>query len=126
MSKKHVNPYRDGTAYNKIFGYIQKKQVVTRQELLAQKFLVSDVTVILSPRKTSKRGDCRGNFSAQGHLYFFECLAHAQGEYKKFRLRWRETALPRRDRNADTSVEQKVVAKTEAVVKNGQTVVQEA
>ena len=96
MAKKNENPYRSDTAYNKIFGAIRKSQIVTRNTLLKMGFTVSDVTVVLSPRADgiSKRGgDCRGNLSAQGHIYFMDKLKKKKGEDQKFRLRWRKEVL---------------------------------
>lgn len=110
MSVKHENPYREGSQYHKVFGFIKTKQVVTRAEVLAKaiEFGMSEeaanatVTVLLSPRKESKRGDCRGNISAQGHLYFVERLprriVNGEKEPMKFRLRWRTTELEPRCR----------------------------
>ena len=101
----HENPYRAGL-YNDIFAFLKRKQVITRAELMdyAMKELGKSetsanaaVTVILSPRKESKIGDCRGNISAQGHLYFMEKLTRqvkaGVKDPQKFRLRWREVAL---------------------------------
>lgn len=42
---------------------------------------------------TSSKGDCRGNMSAQCHIYFMEKLAKKEGEEQKFRLRYYKTAL---------------------------------
>lgn len=97
-SKKNRNPYRDGSAYSSIFEYIRTKpgNIVTRSELLEQGFSVSDVTVVLSPRAegvSTRGGDCRGNLSAQGHVYFMEKMAFKKGEAKRFRLRYRAEAL---------------------------------
>lgn len=102
MSKKgHANPYREGTQYNQLFAFWQKKQIVTKPKLIAeaQKLGLSEAAakatavVLLSPRSESKRGDCRGNMSAAGHLYFAERFSrNEEGEYR-FRLRWRKEAL---------------------------------
>ena len=103
------NPYREGD-YRKTFGYWKQKQVVARAELMKHCMEVlgktlseakAIVTVILSPRFDSKRGDCRGNISAQGHLYYAEKVNRQTRagvkEPQKFRLRWRITVLePRR------------------------------
>jgi hypothetical protein len=80
----------------KLFGYMQKQQVFTRQELLASKLGTAfDITNILTPRIKSK-GDPRGNPAAAGHLYYLEPIAKKiKGENKRFRLRWRETVLPK-------------------------------
>lgn len=110
---KHVNPYREGSNYHTAFGLIQRKQVVTRSELVeflmgkgvvstgkgkeGNEAAIATATVLLSPREKGKRGDCRGNLSAMGHLYFMQPLKKIKGEEKKFRLRWRTKALARRD-----------------------------
>ena len=123
MSKKHDNPYSEGSNYHGLFGTWRKKQVVTRQELMAvatdlkmgDKAAKATVTVLLSPRhpdKVRKGADCRGNASAAGHLYFAEKLSGG-----KFRLRWRETPLEPRSRKAVKAVEAtKTQAKVEAKV----------
>jgi len=123
MSIKHENPYREGQ-YREIFGFVMKKQCVTRADLL--KFTVdtfggekpADVTVLLSPRKSSKRGDCRGNISAQGHLYYMEKLSRQTKlgikEPQRFRLKWRGVAMEPRKRVDLISTEaEKVVSKAE-------------
>ena len=117
MSKEHKNPYRKGL-YNQIFEHLRAKQIVTREDLM--KFVMglgkseteaaAAVTVILSPREKSKRGDMRGNMSAQGHLYFVEKLGRSVNagvkEPQKFRLRWRKVALKPRNRKDVVSVPQ--------------------
>ncbi len=110
MSKKHENPYTDGSNYNKLLGHWRKKQVVTRTELLevatglgmGEKAANGTVTVLLSPRHPDavrKGADCRGNASAAGHIYYAEKLAGG-----KFRLRWRENPLEPRSRKATKEV----------------------
>ena len=94
MSSKNNNPYRVGSKYHDLFAQVRKKQVVTRQDLVEQGFSPHDVTVVLSPRaEGTGRGDCRGNMSAQGHVYYMEPLNKKKGETKRFRLRWRKTPL---------------------------------
>ena len=93
MSKRS-NPYTDGSAYGAIFDLIRgsKGQTVTRKELIEAGYSISDITVVLSPRDESQcKGDCRGNMSAQGHVYYLKVLG--QGREKKFRLCWRKVAL---------------------------------
>lgn len=119
---KHTNPYRPGKEYHGIFGMIQHAQVVTRSQVIAhvrKELKLNEtqanaaVTVVLSPRAEGEsRGDCRGNFSAQGHLYYMEKLPRhekdGKNEPQKFRLRWREPALEPHRRPAKTAkVEQK-------------------
>ena len=117
MSKKNKNPYREGSAYHGIFSAWQKKQIVTEQELIEAGHKKADIGVVVrSPRKSSTRGDCRGNMSCQGHLYYAELLKRktVKGvkEPQKYRLRWRSEALPPRKRGDNKAVEaQKVEAK---------------
>jgi len=117
----HLNPYRNGN-YRKTFGFIMTKRIVTRAEVLAytkETFGVekpADVTVLLSPRLTSKIGDCRGNISACGHLYYMQKLNRATRAGAKdpmrFQLRWRPVALEPRTRQSIPEVKQ---VKTPAV-----------
>jgi len=122
--KNHANPYRSGL-YQGIFGHLKQKQVVTRQELVdftmktlgkSEAAANAAVTVILSPRKASKIGDCRGNISSNGHLYYMAKLGrqvHAGvRDPQKFRLQWRVTALEPRTRQPVAEVKQ---VKTPAV-----------
>ena len=124
MSKKieHKNPYRPGL-YNDIFAQVRKMQVFTREDLmkhtmgeLGKSLNASNaaVTVILSPRFTSKIGDCRGNLSAAGHEYYMEKLGRSVKagvkEEQRFRLRWRKEVLEPRNRV------QNVVVKAEKTV----------
>ena len=113
MSKKNENPYRKGSAYHAIFGYWQKKQVVTEQELIDAGFKKTDINVVVkSPRESSTRGDCRGNISCQGHLYYAELLKRkvVKGvkEVQRYRLRWRKVALEPRKRRTKAIESQKV------------------
>jgi hypothetical protein len=120
---KRENPYRAGM-YHDVFAYWKQKQIVTRSEYV--KFVMEKlsktetaanavVTVMLSPRKASKRGDARGNISSAGHLYFAEKLGRSvKGGIKdeqKFRLRWREVALEPRTRNEKIETVGEKVAK---------------
>ena len=106
MSKKHDNPYSEGSNYNALLGHWRKKQVVTRADLMevakglgmGEKAAAGTVTVLLSPRHPDavrKNADCRGNASAAGHIYYAEKLADG-----KFRLRWRQEVLEPRSRKA--------------------------
>ena len=123
---KNKNPYRDGSAYNAIFAYWKRKQVVTEQELVEQGFKLNDVRVVLSPRESSTRGDCRGNASSQGHLYYAEQLKRRKvdgvKENQRERLRWRSEVLDPRKRGEKIGVEgQKVEASTAEVEVNAET-----
>ena len=52
-----------------------------------------DVQTVISPTRISKRGDCRGNYSAQGHKYYVQRTAGG-----KLRICWRTKALEPRTR----------------------------
>lgn len=93
------NPYRDGSTYNKLFGVIQRSPA-TRQKLvdfarktirLRKSAAKAAVDVVLSPRKKSTRGDCRGNLSAAGHLYFVD-----KSETKKGNVVYKAEVRPRK------------------------------
>ena len=109
MSKsKNKNPYQRGN-YVALFAKVQKDQIVTKAGLITyavEKLGMTEtaadasVTVVLSPRERSERGDCRGNISAQGHLYYMDKLKRKKGEDQKLRLRWRPEALPVRVRGS--------------------------
>ncbi len=117
MSTKHKNPHREGSVYWNMFKFMQQKQVFTRQEMVESKIgSPYDITIVLSPRKTSKRGDPRGNPAAHGHLYYLEPFPkRVVGESKRFRLRWREVPLARRGRTPEVKA-RKVSQKADAVV----------
>lgn len=117
------NPYRDGSNYFKLFDFILKPTKFTRGELvefardklkMGETSAEASVTVVMSPRSESTRGDCRGNISAAGHLYYIEKMGRkadkdgvkAEQEYK---LRWRSTELEPKTRK---SVKQDKAGKT--------------
>ena len=116
MSTKHQNPHREGSVYWNMFKFMQQHQYFTRQEMLEAKVgSYHDIAIVLSPRKSSKRGDPRGNPAAHGHLYYIEALPKTVvGENKRFRLRWREKPLERRSRTSKVKA-RKVSQKREAV-----------
>jgi len=83
------NPFRAESELGKVFAHVQKKQVVTRKELLAAGFSSPNVNIIISPRSEKQtKGDPRGNPATYGHLYYMEKLSG-----KRLRLRWRNPAL---------------------------------
>lgn len=115
MSKKNENPYRAESAYAKIFDAIRKSgNSGISREALQKDSTPFDVTVVLSPRKESKRGDCRGNFSAQGHIYYVIPMKGEKG--KRFRLAWRNPVLEARSR-VQGEVKAKKVRKVQKVTK---------
>jgi len=127
MSKRNKNPYREGTNYHSLFGFIQSNQVVTRAALIEQATGLTDrkgnplsetaaaatATVLLSPREVDGRGDCRGNASAQGHVYFMQPLNKVKGEPRKFRLRWRKTPLDRLSRKGTDEIQAEASQKSD-------------
>jgi len=130
MSIKHQNPYKRGN-YKNVFAGIMQKGIVTSAQVVAAfreqkdkqgKLLTvnkaeSSATVLLSPRQQGKcRGDCRGNLSAKGHVYFMEPLAKVTGEDRKFRLRWRPVVLKMRVRIG--KIVKEIVDKTYAAAKS--------
>jgi hypothetical protein len=134
---KSRNPYQRGL-YQAGFAFMQKKQVVTRSQLIAfyleqvnkagekigESAAMASATVLLSPReKDSERGDCRGNFSARGEFYFLVPLKKVKGEERKFRLQYRKDVLARRvyDRSVK-AVKSKEVKQVKAVAKTVKTV----
>ncbi len=108
MASKNKNPYREGSAYNQIFAFIRKNQVVTKTQLIEAGFSTSDVTVVLSPRAdgvSTRGGDCRGNLSARGEKYFMEKLSKKEvGESQRFRLRYRVVELEKATRHLKKEV----------------------
>jgi hypothetical protein len=85
------------------------KQSFTRKELVEyvmkelgkpETAAKSKVQTLISPRKRSDRGDCRGQVSAQGHIYYIEkirrLVRYGIREPQRLRLRWREEVLERR------------------------------
>ena len=99
---KQKSPYRKGCAYDRIFSDIRamSQKGITRQELLDKGHSPSDVTVVLSPRETSKRGYAGGNRSAKGQKYFVRLPARkitsGVKEPQRFVLAWRKKALEER------------------------------
>ena len=126
---EHKNWYRRGL-FHDVFGFMKTKQVFTRAELMeyTQNVLGKTkaeasavVTILLSPRLTSNRGDCRGNVAAQGHLYYVEKMGRKviRGirEPQKFRLRYRVKVLEPRNRLPQV-IKQKKTENIEGNVEN--------
>ena len=120
MSKKNKNPYRAGSAYHAIFAVWQKKQIVTEHELIELGHKKADISVVVrSPRESSARGDCRGNYSCKGEFYFADLLKRQKvdgvKQPQKYRLRWRPVPLDARKRGEKLGVEARKVEATENV-----------
>jgi hypothetical protein len=109
---KRVNPYREGSNYHRIFGFVQDKKgkAFTKSEILTRFENELEITgkegstktsagkasvdVVCGPSETNQ-----GNYSSQGHLYYMNRLTRktvkdADGKEKKeeqrYQLRWRE------------------------------------
>lgn len=110
-----ASPYKK--AYGDIWADIKElKGIVTKSELVNrmmkrtgkdEKACLASVGVILSPRETSK-GDCRGNASAKGHLYFFAKLKRKTDENgvkeeQRYRFQWRKEVLEPKTRSGSTT-----------------------
>jgi len=114
-------PY--GKGYGAVWADIKEsKGIVTKPQLIAlaeKRYIaegvksledchsaaVSSVGVVTSPVETSK-GDCRGNFSAKGHLYYFAKLKrktdeNGDKEVQKLRFHWRKDVMPVKTRKKD-------------------------
>jgi hypothetical protein len=107
------NPYREGTTYYKLFEQLHHQETVTRDNLIgyARKRLRlrksaanASVSVVLSPRDKSRRGDRRGNLSAAGHLYFVHKAVSRKTGQPVYHFHWRPRILAQR-RQSRQSVE---------------------
>jgi hypothetical protein len=116
-------------AYGKVTAWMKKKQVYTRTEVVdftrtlgkSEAGCSATATVMLSPRLTSSRGDCRGNMSNPwGHLAYNDKLPRKAKsgvkEEQKFRFRYRKEAMEPNSRYTKVKIEAKKVA-TKAVTK---------
>ena len=115
MASKNKNPYREGSKYAKVFDALRSagQKGITRKELIAGGNSIHDVTVVLSPRAegfSTRNGDCRGNYSAQGEGYYVE-KRKKEGEEARFVLRWRKVSLDKRVRPLKKEVVSKKTAK---------------
>lgn len=102
---KSSNPYKENSLYGKLMAHVigKCKGIITKSALLkhatgklkrTKGSAAAAVGVVLSPReKGTTNGDCRGNFSAAGDVYFMHPLAKKEGEEQRFRFRIRKTAM---------------------------------
>ena len=116
MASKNKNRYTAGSAYANIHDAIRAagQKGITRSELIAMGFTVSDITVVLSPRAegvSTRGGDCRGNLSSQGHLYFMD-KRKKDGEAARFVNHWRKVPLEKRVRPPKKEVASQKTSKT--------------
>ena len=119
------------SAYGQATAWMRKKQVYTKSELVAflqsigktERAAIETAVVLLSPRESSKRGDCRGNRSNPwGHIAYNDKLMRRQvngkKEVQRFRFRFRKNALEPRKMDAGNAVAaKKVKTQTKAAVK---------
>jgi len=104
------NPYRNSSAYHKVFEAVRAvgQKGISKKGLLNAGHKMADITVVLSPRETSSRGDCRGSLSSRGHIYFMEKKARrmigGMKEPQRFALRWRKKMLPQHKRHEMNAV----------------------
>lgn len=102
----HDNPFREGGAIHRLFGFMRQKQVFTRGEVLAfaaangieAKTASAMTSALVSPTKENEGDrDARGHICTKGHLYYMETperkTVDGKREKAKWRLRWREVAL---------------------------------
>ena len=121
MSAKK-SPYRKGCAYDRILSDIRAKgqKGITRKELLANGHTPSDITVVLSPRETSKIGYAGGNRSAKGKVYFMRKPARkvvaGVKEPQRFVFAWRQKPLPPRPERVKRVIADQVKTKVKATV----------
>ena len=119
----------EGSAYGKATAWMRKNQIYTKAGLVeflksigkTERAAVETAVVLLSPRESSKRGDCRGNMSNPfGHLAYNEKLARRQvcgrKEVQRFRFRLRKNALEPRKREDNSVASKKVATKSAAKV----------
>jgi hypothetical protein len=107
MSKKVELPGREDSAYGKVTAWMRKAQIYTKSQVIEQfaklgcneKAALASAVVMLSPRLSSTRGDCRGNMSNPwGHVAYNAKLAKEKGAEQKFRFLFRKEVLEPRNR----------------------------
>ena len=110
----------------KTTAWMKRKQVYTRKELITHLRSLGKepdaceyaATIMLSPRKKSKLGDCRGNVSNPwGHLAYNakmeRKLYFGIKEDQRFKFRYRDFALPPRRRKSKIVIESETETSTE-------------
>ena len=99
------NPHRVGSKYWKLFNYMQYSDKFTRAQFVefarglrdSKSHAYYNVTVMISPKNFSTRGNILGNAAAAGHLYYVEKLERRiifnEREPQHYKFRWREEKL---------------------------------
>lgn len=109
----------DWSAYGKATKWMRHEKSYNKRELIEFIRTLGNTKAratfcaitLLSPRLTSRIGDCRGMISNPwGHLAYNEKLKrrmmdNGKFEKQRFRLRWRKEALPPRYRNKAIVIE---------------------
>ena len=138
MSKKVTLPVNENSNYGRAIGFMRKARIYTKAQVeeflgtlkgkngepLTEGAIGATAVVLLSPRETSTRGDCRGNMSNPvGHLMFNALLARKKDketgkkEAQKYRFSYRKGALEPSKRVQAPKVEaEKVETEVEAPV----------
>ena len=118
----YQNPHREGTLYAKGFEILRqyRKKSFTKSFMI-EEFAKIGLTlagfgVMFSPTKNSERGDCRGNRSSAGHVYYIDHLKKVEGAESKFKFVWRPEIMTklRDDLKANTETEAVEVVEAEA------------
>lgn len=127
MSKSIKLAGREGSVYGKVTAFMRKKQVYTREDImgflkglgLQEKAANATATVMLSPRLSSTRGDCRGNLSNPwGHQAYNAKLNRVVKdgikEAQKYRFMYRKEPLEKGKREEKVTIKPvKVKSKAE-------------
>ena len=122
MSKRVELDVRSESNYGKATDFMRKKQIYTKTDLVNffkglgkdDKAAMASAVVMLSPRKESTRGDCRGNMSNPwGHVAYNDKLGRkidketGKKEEQKFRFRFRDVEMPRLTRKSEKTEQEK-------------------
>jgi len=116
----HKNPYHKGSHYAAVLETMRAtgQKGFTLQDLRDAGHTNANISVINSPRKSSKRGDKtgRGSYSAKGHVHYSEPLPRkvkaGVKEPQRYVLRWRNPILEPNKRPDQIAISSE---KTEAV-----------
>jgi len=117
MSKvvKTVNPYRKGSKYNKVFADLASCPKTL--ESLLKRHNGFNIGVVISPKAEDEcKGDCRGNYSAKGHIYYSPRTKGKDG-VTRYGVCTRENELPVKKRETSKIASGKTSSTTKTVAK---------
>jgi len=134
ISKDKLFGVRKASNYGKALYYMREVKTYTKQMLIdfyikelgkTEKEALSSVNVLLSPRITSKIGDCRGNVNNKwGHLAYNKKLERridpktGEKEKQRYMLMERDKPLEKQNRKKRIQVmQEKEIVKIKAVKK---------